>query len=331
MRTGWGAYGQNGFVPPVALGPRGRRGGARLPAGRERDAPRGSRTPQRVLPRACMHPGARGQRVVPPPPAVPRARRAVSRGRRESHVDAAEVERSFGWPSTLRDGEGAMDEVRCAPARPRQAPLSRRSADRDAHGQQGGRSGSHSPGRARMSSPPRLLRPSAGGEGAAAAQRGFAAALPPGIDPSGAVAAWIRAQAAAEHASADDASYDGVAAAASSPEGSAAGGAEEGVASPHAAADSEQSPPQPGASSPPAPQWAAAYAVHAASERAEQTQRRSEAGPTPEAGGAASRDSAARSAALAAQEAAAAEAARADAAERRCVALARACVLQTTV
>ena len=47
---------------------------------------------------------ARGRVVVPPPPAAPQPR-SVSRGRRESHVDAAEAERSFGWPSTLRDGE----------------------------------------------------------------------------------------------------------------------------------------------------------------------------------------------------------------------------------
>ena len=92
---------------------------------------RGSFTPQRVLRRACMQ-RARGRVVVPPPPkSVPRTKRAVSRGRRESLVDAAEQERCFGWPSTLRDGEGVMDEVRGAPARPRQPLLSPRSADRD--------------------------------------------------------------------------------------------------------------------------------------------------------------------------------------------------------
>jgi hypothetical protein len=61
-------------------------------------------TQRRAVQRACMR--ARGRVVVPPPPPAAPRPRAVSRGRRETHVDAAEAERSFGWPSTLRDGDG---------------------------------------------------------------------------------------------------------------------------------------------------------------------------------------------------------------------------------
>ena len=63
-------------------------------------------TQRRAVRRACMR--ARGRVVVPPPPQAAPQPRALSRGRREAHVDAAEAERSFGWPSTLRDGDGAM-------------------------------------------------------------------------------------------------------------------------------------------------------------------------------------------------------------------------------
>lgn len=71
-----------------------------------------------------MQRGVRGRAGLAPPPRAdgrPKRRSLSEVGRVESLVDAAEADRCFGWPSTLRDGDadGAMmSPPERAPVRP---------------------------------------------------------------------------------------------------------------------------------------------------------------------------------------------------------------------